>query len=191
MVTFHGIKIPLTDMLTNISIGKESLMKQVTFMILLLFFSILLASPVSGQNPIVYPAEGQSQDQMEKDKFECYTWARDQTGFDPMKTPTTTSGPPAKEEKVWGAGKTAVAGGAGGAIVGGAAAGKKGLVRGGLVGAAGGALIGGVRSSNQRQREDQKRKDWERRESNNYARARNEYNRAFGACMEGRGYSVK
>jgi len=191
MVTFHGIKIPLTDMLTNISIGKVSLMKQVTFMILLLFFSILLVSPVSGQDPIVYPAEGQSQDQMEKDKFECYTWARDQTGFDPMKTPTTTSGPPAKEKEVWGAGKTGVAGGATGAIVGGAARGKKGAVRGGLIGAAGGALIGGARSSSQRNREQQKRKDWERKETNNYARARSEYNRAFGACMEGRGYSVK
>ena len=92
---------------------------------------------------------------------------------------------------VWGAGKTGVAGGATGAIVGGATKGKKGAVRGGLIGAAGGALIGGARSSNQRNREEQKRKDWERKETNNYVRARNEYNRAFGACMEGRGYSVK
>ncbi len=166
-------------------------MKRVTFITLLLFFSILLAGPISAQDPIVYPAEGQSQDQLERDKFECYTWARDQTGFDPMKTPTTATAPPGKEKEVWGAGKTGVAGGATGAIIGGAAAGKKGLVRGGLIGAAGGALIGGVRSSNQRKREGQKRKEWEQRETNNYARARSEYNRAFSACMEGRGYSVK
>lgn len=108
-----------------------------------------------------------------------------------MKTPTTTSAPPAKEEKVWGAGKSGVAGGATGAIVGGIAKGKKGAVRGGLIGAGTGALIGGVRSSNQRNREEQKRKEWEQKEANNYIRARNEYNRAFGACMEGRGYSVK
>jgi hypothetical protein len=166
-------------------------MRPVTFIAFLLLFSAWLAGPVWAQDPIVYPAQGQSQDQMEQDKFECYRWARDQTGFDPMKTPTTTTGPPAKEKEVWGAGKTAAAGGAAGAAAGGIASGRKGLVRGGLIGAAGGALIGGARSSNQRKREQQKRKDWERKEANNYVRARNEYNRAFGACMEGRGYSVK
>ena len=166
-------------------------MKQVISITFLLLFSVWLVSPVWAQDPIVYPAKGQSQDQMEKDKYQCYSWAKNQTGFDPMKTPTTTSGPPAKEKEVWGAGKTGVAGGATGAIVGGAAKGKKGAVRGGLIGAAGGALIGGARSSNQRNREEQKRKDWERKETNNYVRARSEYNRAFGACMEGRGYSVK
>ena len=166
-------------------------MKRIAFITFLLLVSVWLAGPVCAQDPIVYPAKGQGQDQIEQDKFQCYTWARDQTGFDPMKTPTATTAPPAKEKEVWGAGKSAVAGGAGGAIVGGAARGKKGLVRGGLIGAAGGALIGGVRSSNQRKREEQKRKEWEQREVNNYARARNEYNRAFGACMEGRGYSVK
>lgn len=166
-------------------------MRHVTFIAFLLLFSVWLVSPVWAQDPIVYPAKGQSEDQMEKDKYQCYSWAKNQTGFDPMKTPTTTSGPPAKEKEVWGAGKTGVAGGATGAIVGGAAKGKKGAVRGGLIGAAGGALIGGARSSNQRNREEQKRKDWERKETNNYVRARSEYNRAFGACMEGRGYSVK
>jgi hypothetical protein len=166
-------------------------MKQVATVTFLLFLAVSLTAPLWAQDPIVYPAEGQSQDQTEKDKFECYTWARDQTGFDPMKTPTASSAPPSKEKEVWGAGKTGIAGGAGGAIVGGAAAGKKGALRGGLIGAAGGALIGGVRSSNQRKREEQKRKEWEQREVNNYSRARNEYNRAFGACMEGRGYSVR
>ncbi len=166
-------------------------MRHVTFIAFLLVFSVWLVSPVWAQDPIVYPAKGQSEDQMEKDKYQCYSWAKNQTGFDPMKTPTTSTAPPAKEKEVWGAGKTGVAGGATGAIVGGAAKGKKGAIRGGLIGAAGGALIGGVRSSNQRNREAQKRKDWERKETNNYVRARSEYNRAFGACMEGRGYSVK
>jgi hypothetical protein len=166
-------------------------MRHVTFISFLLLFSVWLVSPVWAQDPIVYPAQGQSEDQMEKDKYQCYSWAKNQTGFDPMKTPTTSTAPPAKEKEVWGAGKTGVAGGATGAIVGGAAKGKKGAVRGGLIGAAGGALIGGARSSNQRNREEQKRRDWERRETNNYVRARSEYNRAFGACMEGRGYSVK
>ena len=166
-------------------------MKQMLILAVLLFFSIFFAGPVIAQDPIVYPAKGQNEDQIEKDKYQCYSWAKQQTGFDPMKVPTTTSAPPAKEEQVWGAGKSGVAGGATGAIVGGIAKGKKGAVRGGLIGAGAGALIGGVRSSNQRNREEQKRKEWEQKEANNYVRARNEYNRAFGACMEGRGYSVK
>ncbi|MGD2098029.1 MAG: hypothetical protein PVG35_10635 [Desulfobacterales bacterium] len=166
-------------------------MKQVTVLAALLFLSIFLCGPVGAQDPIVYPAKGQSEDQLEKDKYQCYSWAKKQTGFDPMKTPTATSAPPSQEEKVWGAGKSGVAGGATGAIVGGIAKGGKGAVRGGLLGAGAGALIGGVRSSNQRNREEQKRKEWERKEANNYVRSRTEYNRAFGACMEGRGYSVK
>jgi hypothetical protein len=166
-------------------------MKQVTCFTLLLFLSVFLAGPVWAQDPIIYPAKGQSEDQMEKDKYQCYSWAKNQTGFDPMKTPTTTSAPPAKKKEVWGAGKTGVAGGATGALVGGLAKGRKGAVRGGLIGAGTGALIGGARSSNQRKQEEQKRKEWEQREVNNYARARNEYNRALGACLEGRGYTVK
>jgi hypothetical protein len=32
---------------------------------------------------IAYPKNGQSQDQLGKDKFECHRWAVNQTGFDP------------------------------------------------------------------------------------------------------------
>jgi hypothetical protein len=166
-------------------------MRQVNFILIFLVFSVWLIGPVWAQDPIFYPAKGQSEDQLEKDKYECYNWAKKKTGFDPMKTPKTKSAPPAKEEKVWGAGETAVAGGVGGAVIGGVAGGGKGAVAGGLIGAGGGALIGSARSSDQREREERKRKEWERSEGNSYARERNQYNRALGACMEGRGYSVK
>ena len=32
---------------------------------------------------MVYPKNGQSQDQQGKDKFECHRWAAEQSGFDP------------------------------------------------------------------------------------------------------------
>ncbi len=35
------------------------------------------------QDLIVYPKNGQSADQQAADKYECYSWARGQTGFDP------------------------------------------------------------------------------------------------------------
>ena len=166
-------------------------MKQVIFLAAVVYLSIFLAVPVLAQDPIIYPAEGQSREQMEKDEFQCMRWARDQTGFDPMRTPTATSPSPAKEEEVWGAGKTGVAGAATGAIVGGIASGRSGAGKGALIGGAGGALLGGMRRSGQRDREDQRRQQWEREQANNYARGRNEYNRAFSACMSGRGYTVK
>ena len=35
-------------------------------------------------DPIVYPADGQNQDQQEFDEYQCYGWAVDESGFDPM-----------------------------------------------------------------------------------------------------------
>ena len=41
---------------------------------------------------IVYPGQGQSDEQMAKDKFECQRWATEQTGFDPLATPSAKDG---------------------------------------------------------------------------------------------------
>ncbi len=166
-------------------------MKRVNFIAIILFLSAWLIGPVYAEDPIFYPAKGQSEDQLEKDQYECYTWAKKRTGFDPMKTPTTKTAPPAKEEKVLGTGETALIGGAGGAIIGGIAGGGKGALAGGLIGGTGGALVGSARSSEQREREERKQREWEQKEANSYARDRNQYNRALGACMEARGYTVR
>ncbi|HWJ37125.1 MAG TPA: DUF6515 family protein [Steroidobacteraceae bacterium] len=41
-------------------------------------------SPQSAQDDlIIYPKNGQSKDQQAADQFECHSWARNQTGFDP------------------------------------------------------------------------------------------------------------
>ena len=37
----------------------------------------------AGSELIVYPKNGQSQEQLGTDKFECHRWAAAQTGFDP------------------------------------------------------------------------------------------------------------
>ncbi len=59
--------------------------------------------------------------------------------------------------------------------------------RGAAMGAAGGGLLGGMRRQDSSRQQD----DWARRESANYQRNRGEFNRAFGACLEGRGYTVR
>jgi predicted lipid-binding transport protein (Tim44 family) len=157
------------------------------------FISTLYAGAVSAQDFVVYPAQGQSDEQMEKDKFECYSWAKKQSGFDPMQMPTATSPPPSQERKSV-AGSTVgggVAGGLGGAVIGGIAGGSKGARKGALIGGLSGGAIGGMRSSSQNRNADAKQKQWEQEQVNQYMQKRNTYNRNFAACMEGRGYSVK
>lgn len=137
----------------------------------------------SGQDLIVFPADGQDAEQQNKDEYECYGWAKNQSGFDPMALPTATEAPPQQEAQKGGAGRGAVGGAAIGAIVGDSDSAKK--------GAAAGALVGGARRNRQRQGEAQKQANWEQEQAQQYAAARTTYNRAYGACLEGKGYSVK
>ena len=52
--------------------------KTTIFISACLFLATLVAGPFLAQEVVIYPAKGQSQDQMEKDKYECYRLARDQ-----------------------------------------------------------------------------------------------------------------
>jgi len=160
----------------------------------LLFWVWAFSGTAFSQELVIYPAEGQSQDQMEKDKFECYSWAKEQTGFDPMQTPTATAPPPPKQAQQSTAGG-AVRGGVGGALlgagVGAIAGGSKGARKGAAIGGVSGGVLGGARSHNQQQQDQRARAQWEKEQAQQYASKRNGYNRAYSACMEGRGYTVK
>jgi len=35
------------------------------------------------KDPIIYPASGQSEEQLDQDRYECHRWALDKSGFDP------------------------------------------------------------------------------------------------------------
>ena len=166
-------------------------MKNILIFATALIIFEFMTGPVMAQELIIYPAQGQSEDQIEKDKFECYTWAKKETGFDPMQMPTATAPPPKKEAPKGGAAKGGIIGGATGAIAGGILGGKKGAGKGALIGGGGGAVIGGMRRSSQRKSEEQARQQWEQEQGNAYLQKRNTYNRAYGACLEGRGYTVK
>lgn len=155
---------------------------------LFLFGTFLFAGAALAADVYIYPQKGQSQEQQEKDKWECYNWAKQQTGFDPMARPEATSPPPAKEARQGGVVRGAARGAAVGAV-GGAIAGDAG--KGAAIGAAGGGLIGGMRRRDQRAREAQARKNWEAQQAAAYNQKRSEYDRAHGACLEGRGYTVR
>ncbi|MBN2437436.1 MAG: hypothetical protein JXL20_02430 [Deltaproteobacteria bacterium] len=142
---------------------------------------MMAANAYAAQDPIAFPAKGQSNQQMEGDKYACYSWAKGQTGFDPMQAPTATAPPPPTKGG-------AVKGAAGGALAGaaiGAVAGDAG--KGAAIGAVAGGLVGGAR----RQQSNKEQQQYAQQQSAAYEQKRGEYNRAWSACMEGKGYTVK
>jgi hypothetical protein len=72
--------------------------------------------------------------------------------------------------------------------VGGAIAGDAG--RGAAIGAGTGALIGGMRRSDQLRQEQHAQDQWARQQGAQLSEDRNRFNRAFQACMQGKGYTV-
>jgi hypothetical protein len=156
--------------------------------LVLLASAPLLAQSNSGDF-MIYPAKGQSAEQQKKDEFECYSWAKDQSGFDPMATYQTTSAPPEQQQIKASAGRGALGGAAAGAVVGGVASGDAG--KGAAIGAASGALFGGARRSRKGQQQQAEQEQWAQQEGEIWAQQKNNYNRAYSACLEGRGYTVK
>ena len=146
---------------------------------------LVLAPGVLQANELtIYPAKDQSAEQQEKDKFECYQWAKNDSGFDPMETPKASTPPPSGEKKKGGGAKGALGGAALGAIIGDSSKSAK-------RGTAAGGLVGGARQASSNKQVEQDRQQWEQQETANYSNNRNNYNRAYAACLEGRGYSVK
>ena len=132
----------------------------------------------------VFPANNQDQATQDTDEMACYKWAIDQTGYDPLNPPvvqgaTVDRSPDGRA--VGGAARGAAGGAAIGAIAG--DAGK---------GAAIGALVGGVRGRRSKVVGDEMQQ-----QANDQAapaksqELKNDYNKAFSACMEGKGYTVK
>ncbi len=132
------------------------------------------------QGVIAYPAQGQSQDQQSRDRYECHMWAVQQTGFDPSQQQAMQSAPPPAGPQtgvLQGAGRGAAVGAVGGAIGGNAG-------KGAAIGAATGALIGGMR------RNDQRRQQQANQQSGSSVPQQSNYNRALQTCLQGRGYTV-
>jgi hypothetical protein len=134
----------------------------------------------AAQNPIAYPAKGQSEKQQSKDEGECYAWAKQSTGIDPA---TLAANPPQQSQSTVGGGERArgaARGALGGAAIG-AIAGDTGK------GAGAGAVVGTMAGGRQaRQNRDTRNQQAQGAQQD----ALNTYNRAYGACMSGRGYTV-
>ncbi len=153
--------------------------KSVVVMVVL-SVSFLFAEMAIAQEPYVYPQKGQSKAQLEQDRAACLQWARSQTGFDPAAASAAVPAEPTGGHAVRGAARGAALGAIGGAIAG--DAGK---------GAAIGAAVGGTGGLLKRRRERKANEQAAQNHNAATSQAAAAYYRAYGACMSGRGYSVK
>lgn len=141
-------------------------------------------SALAQSAPIVYPANGQSLDQQAQDEAACRTWAQQQTGMYPGQAAPNYYGNPNYSSSgmpvAGGAARGAALGAVGGAIAG--DAGK---------GAAIGAAVGGTAGLMRRNRERRAEANYNQQAQAQYQADMGQYNQAFAACMQGRGYTVR
>ena len=157
-----------------------------------LVLSLLALAPEAGaQTPsaqqlgvFAYPTKGQSAARQQSDEGECYLWAHQQTGIDP-----TAPAPATPEPKKQGADGSGLKGAAKGAAVGTAI----GAIAGGTgEGAAIGAVAGTIRGRRQgKQKHKQEQEQAKQQAQAAKVQSSETFNKAFGACLEGKGYSVK
>jgi hypothetical protein len=140
------------------------------------------------QRVFVYPAHGQSPEQTERDRYECHTWAVQQTGVDPSRADASAyervivqpSSPP---------GANTAGGAIAGAIIGAIIGGPNNAGAGAVLGGATGAIIGASADANAQQQARMTQQQINESAAEGRARA-DAYRRAIGACLQGRGYSV-
>lgn len=147
---------------------------------ILLVTSSVATSALAG-NLIVYPANGQSPDQQRQDQAQCQVWATDTTGVDPVAIANSQA--PAQQSVGGERTKGLLGGAAGGAIIG-AIAGDAG--KGAAIGAGVGVLGGQAHKDHKRHENEEARQH----ANANRHQLMQQYNRAFKACMDGRGYTV-
>lgn len=136
-----------------------------------------------------YPERGQPAALQDRDRYECYRWAVRQTGTDPGMTPVRDVPPPYRREGPP-PGADVVAGAATGAVLGAAVSGPRNAGGNMVIGAIFGAMVGAAAGDarNRAIEQDERRRD-------DYAARANapteDFRRAVGACMQGRGYAVQ
>ncbi len=148
--------------------------------------------PISTQ-VYFYPLRDQSEQQQDRDQYQCYLWARKQTGFDPS---APELAPHQRVEVVPDpeAGSDTVASALAGAIIGSMIGGHHDGVDGAVTGAMAGAMIGASADASRQQQAQHMQAYYDRlsaQQREMLERQAANYRRALTACLEGRGYSVR
>jgi len=141
----------------------------------------------------VYAAHGQSDKQLDRDRYECHNWAVAQSHYnpsDPHLAPhqqiQVVAAPPA--------GRDTVAGAISGAVAGAIIAGPHDPGEGAMIGAIAGGTMGAVSDHARKQEADNINAHNNAQVQSERARLEtqaSDYRRAISACLEGRGYTVK
>lgn len=149
--------------------------------------------PAPSTQVYVYPTGGQSPEQLDRDRYECHAWAVKQSGFDPSLAQVA----PHQQVRVVGMpppGADVVAGATTGAVLG-AVVSRPGNAGGGaIVGAVAGAIVGAASQNAREEQANAVQHRYDQRDAQVAARLEQQasgYRRAIGACLEGRGYTVK
>jgi hypothetical protein len=130
-----------------------------------------------------YPELSQDEAKQDRDRYECYRWAVRESGVDPGMTPVRHVPPPRAAVRDGG---EVVAGAATGAVVGAVVSSPRHTGQGMVLGAIFGSLIGAAAQESRVQSADAahaRRLAYQQVPLDNFRRA-------MGACMTGRGYRV-
>jgi YMGG-like Gly-zipper len=156
-------------------------------------------SLASSAGVMAYPAKGQDAATQSKDEGECFNWAKQQTGFDPMSPPptaTVAAAPPPPPPPSGARARGAVRGAAAGAVVGEIA--NNDADQGAKTGAAVGVVAGGAKNR-QAKAQHQAQVDAANQQAQAaadqtnaaYAQGKESFKKGMTVCLEGRGYTVK
>lgn len=138
----------------------------------------------NGLKLYVFPSKNQTKQKQKEDEFECYKWAMEQSGIDPLNLPKVQAAP-------------AETGPTGGAVVGAAKGAAVGVAIGAIAGDAGkgaaiGAVAGGVAGRRQgKQAQAQQNQQSQAAAAKTEQDMKNSFVKAFSACIEGKGYTIK
>jgi hypothetical protein len=140
-----------------------------------------------------YPLKNQDAKQQDRDRYECYLWAKKQTGFEPS---APQLAPHQRFEVVPGPapGHDTAVGAITGAMIGSMMGGPHDSGEGAVVGMMAGAILG-ASSDAARQQEAASAQAYVDQQSyqrnSTVEQKASNYRRAMTACLEGRGYSVR
>jgi hypothetical protein len=149
---------------------------------------VAVAPPPPPQKIFVYPTNGQSPEQTDRDRYECHVWAVQQTGVDPSR-PDASPYERVVVQPATPPGAGTAAGAITGAILGSIIAGPRNAGAGFVLGGVTGAVVGSAADANAQAQAQQTQAQINQSAAAGRARA-DSYHRALGACLQGRGYTV-
>jgi len=150
------------------------------------------AEPPPPTQVYFYPTKGQSATQQDRDRYECYLWARQQTGFDPS-APVLAPHQRVQVIPTTPPGSDTAAGAVTGAVLGAVVSPPGRSAEGAVVGAVAGAVVGAASDTARQEQVERVQEHYDQRAAQRGARIEQQassYRRAMAACLEGRGYTV-